>query len=170
MEETTTPRRKGGPRPVPLAVRMERQTDKSGDCWLWTGAVLNTGYGRVTGEPPLKKGLLAHRVSFEEANGPIPDGMLLDHRCHVKLCVNPAHLRIVTNKQNREHLAGPLSNNKSGYLGVYEYFPGCWRGKVKHNGKDNYTARCATPEAADEAVRALRIRLFTHNDRDRRGS
>lgn len=165
MDEITT-RRKGGPRPVPLAERMEKQTDKSGDCWLWTGAV-SSGYGRIKGPPPEKKMLLAHRVAFEAAYGPIPEGLKIDHRCQVKLCVNPSHLRTVTTKQNREHLAGPLSNNKSGYLGVCEYFPGCWRGKVKHNDKDHYTGRFDTPEAASEAVKALRRQLFTHNDRDR---
>jgi hypothetical protein len=157
---------KSGPKPRPLEVRMEQQTDKSGECWLWTGAV-SSGYGRIKGAPPQKEMLLAHRAAYEMAKGPIPEGMVIDHTCHQKLCVNPDHLRAVTTKQNVEHTSGPHRNNKSGYLGVHENPPGRWRGKVKHHDKDHYTPRFNTPEEADEAVRDLRNKLFTHNDRDR---
>jgi hypothetical protein len=151
-----------------LTERLELYTYRGGpnECWPWSGAVSN-GYGRITGPAPERKKFLVHRVAYEAANGPIPDGMFIDHRCHNKLCVNPAHLRVVTNKQNSEHAAGPLSNNVSGFLGVHKSSPNRWRGKVKHNGKDYYTARFTTPEAADEAVRKLRLELFTHNDLDR---
>ena len=156
---------------MPLAERLEKYTYVGGpdECWPWAGGV-SSGYGRITGPAPERKKLYAHRVAYEVENGPIPEGMMLDHRCRNKLCVNPRHLRLVTNKQNREHLSGALSNNKSGYLGVCEYYPGCWRGKVKHHGKDYYTARCNTPEEAAEAVRLLRLKLFTHNDLDRKAS
>lgn len=157
--------RRAGRRSVPLAQRFEANIDKSGDCWLWTASGSN-GYGTIM-EGPSRKKLYAHRVAYEMAYGPIPEGMVVDHLCHVTLCVNPSHLRAVTSKQNSEHKAGPASNNKSGYLGVYEYFPGCWRGKAKHHGRDYYTGRCNTPEEAAEAARLLRLKLFTHNDLDK---
>lgn len=153
----------------PLAERFEKYVDRSGACWLWTGGS-SGGYGRIKEDAPGRQQIGAHRVSYELTNGPIPKGMVVDHLCHVKLCVNPNHLRAIAIKQNLEHRAGPSRNNKSGYLGVYEYFPGCWRGKVKHHGKENYTGRYDTPEEADVAVRALRNKLFTHNDHDRRGA
>jgi len=59
------------PRTVSLAERLEKQTDKSGTCWLWTGAVSNE-YGRITAEAPSKQKLMAHRVAYELAKGPIP--------------------------------------------------------------------------------------------------
>jgi hypothetical protein len=70
--------------------------DVSG-CHLWTGARNVWGYGRlhVGG-----KMLAAHRVAWELANGPIPDGMWVLHHCDVRDCVNPAHLYLGTHRQN----------------------------------------------------------------------
>jgi hypothetical protein len=74
-------------------------------CWVWTGKPSH-GYGRF-GQ------VSAHRVAFALERGPIPDGRMLDHLCHTldascrggddcqhRLCVNPAHLEIVTNDEN----------------------------------------------------------------------
>lgn len=62
-------------------------------CWIWTGHIAPTGYGRY--------GLLyAHRLSVELARGPIPDGMHVDHLCRVRACVNPDHLEVVTQQEN----------------------------------------------------------------------
>jgi hypothetical protein len=56
-------------------------------CWLWTGGT-SSGYGTM-GAGPDK---YAHRIGYILANGPIPAGMCVCHRCDVPRCVNPAHL------------------------------------------------------------------------------
>jgi hypothetical protein len=100
-------RRPGGPEArrdhtaarLPLAERMAYWTDKSGDCWLWTGALDRDGYGRVTVNG--QGGKMAHRIAYELAVGPIPEGLTLDHSvCGVTRCVNPAHMEPVTNAEN----------------------------------------------------------------------
>lgn len=66
-------------------------------CWLWHGSTTGRGYGgvRIDG-----KYYQAHRVSYFIRNGKIPDGLVLDHLCRVRCCVNPDHLEPVTDKVN----------------------------------------------------------------------
>lgn len=73
-------------------------------CWLWTGATAGAGYG-VIGSGRTASGNArteyAHRVSYEHFVGAIPQGLEIDHKCRMKLCVNPAHLEPVTHAENR---------------------------------------------------------------------
>lgn len=68
-----------------------------GPCWIWQGAKDGNGYGQFSFHDKL---VPAHRWSYESIVGPIPDGLFLDHLCRVPLCVNPAHLEPVTNREN----------------------------------------------------------------------
>jgi hypothetical protein len=67
-------------------------------CWIWQRAKMKAGYGEtcVDGEV-----VYAHRVAYELFVGPIPDGLVLDHLCRVRECLNPAHLEPVTDMENR---------------------------------------------------------------------
>lgn len=78
----------------------------SNGCWEWAGHRAPTGYGQVN-----RNGVTAyaHRVAYELAVGPIPDGLHLDHLCRNPPCVNPAHLEPVTVGENhRRGLWGVL--------------------------------------------------------------
>lgn len=74
--------------------------DEEAGCWLWTGAIDLVGYGRIGEGGHNGRTLLAHRVAYEHAVGPIPDGLTLDHLCRVRHCVNPDHLEAVTMGEN----------------------------------------------------------------------
>jgi hypothetical protein len=71
-------------------------------CWVWLQSTNGIGYGRInlSKSKHWKKHRYAHRLYYEAANGPIPAGMTLDHLCRVTLCVNPAHLEVVTQAVN----------------------------------------------------------------------
>ena len=72
-------------------------------CWLWSGAYFKKpnqdGYGMFW-MGKTRRAAFAHRVSFELHKGPIPNGLVIDHVCRVKGCVNPEHLRAVTHRTN----------------------------------------------------------------------
>lgn len=75
------------------------------ECWPWLGRVNSSGYGHFAG-----KG--AHRFAYELLVGPIPEGLMIDHRCHTddptcpggrcvhRRCQNPAHMEPVTKRVN----------------------------------------------------------------------
>jgi hypothetical protein len=67
-----------------------------GDCFVFTGAKTK-GYGRIWAAGRLYR---VHRYVWEREKGPIPDGLLVDHRCRNRACWNILHLRLVTPKIN----------------------------------------------------------------------
>jgi hypothetical protein len=119
-------------------------------CWMWTGAHSAAGYGyfRLHGRM-----LRAHRVSYELAVGPIPDGLTLDHLCRNPSCVNPAHLEPVTMRENTMRGTGPSAKNA-----IKTH---CYRGhpfdeaNTFHTPKGERTCRTCR-RATDRALKARR--------------
>ena len=95
-----------------VAARLDVLVDRAGpdDCWPWNAALLPSGYGQLSF---MGARVYAHRAAWEAVNGPVPDGLVLDHRCHNadrscpggptcrhRRCCNPAHLEPVTQRTN----------------------------------------------------------------------
>ena len=98
------PSKTGRHRGLPTSVRFWSRVEKTDTCWLWQGHIMESGYAVFDSgfSPELgrRKWLRVHRFSYEEAKGPIPEGLTIDHLCRVRHCVNPAHLEAVTNWVN----------------------------------------------------------------------
>lgn len=90
--------------------RFWNKVDKNGPggCWLWTASLDGRGYGqfaldRIEGK---KRNVRAHRFSYEQIVGPVPQGFELDHLCRVRHCVRPDHLDAVPHIVNVHRGAG----------------------------------------------------------------
>lgn len=81
-----------------VAERLDRRTVRSSGCWLWAGARTTNGYGAIRVGGRMAR---AHRVAWELAYGPIPEGLDVLHRCDVPVCVNPSHLFLGTDSDNQ---------------------------------------------------------------------
>src|SRR5690349_20028702 len=87
---------------VPIDIGLSRHLappDPRG-CIEWTGTRNTKGYGRIARGGVNGRFLMAHRVAYELARGPIPEGLQLDHLCRNRLCCNPDHLEPVTRQEN----------------------------------------------------------------------
>lgn len=97
-----------------LKERLEEKFYVTPGCWIWTGACGSGSSGKRPSMQHLGKWANPARTSYELYVGPIPEGMLIRHKCDNPLCVNPDHLEPGTFQDNsndmvkrgRSHLCG----------------------------------------------------------------
>jgi hypothetical protein len=89
-----------------------------GPCHIWTGGARSKRphdageHGEFYGAFHLDgRTVRAHVYAYEQANGPVPDGMELDHRCRRRNCVNADHIEAVDHRTNTLRSTAPTALN-----------------------------------------------------------
>lgn len=108
--------------------------------------------------PSLGRSETTHRIAYELSVGKIPDGMVLDHVCMNRRCVDVDHLRLATRAQNAQY--SPGRGGRSGYKGVsWDSQTRSWRASITVDRRTVNLGRHSTPEAAalayNEAAKKL---------------
>ncbi len=149
---------------LPIAERMASKTLVTDTCWIWQDAPCTDGYGQIRHDGRM---WMAHRLAYTLAVGEIPAGAVIDHQCRVRMCVNPAHLAVSTDKLNAQNRSA-TGHGRSGVRGVWKLPDGRWGARVKRSGHTYSGGDYLTVEEAAMAVRDLRLRVHTNNlcDRD----
>ena len=85
------------PSPTTEAEFWSRFVRTASGCLEWVGGHTSMGYGAVLWEG---KNWRVHRLAWTLAFGPIPEGMLVCHRCDNPPCSEPTHLSLGTQADN----------------------------------------------------------------------
>jgi len=88
-------------RKIKAAKRLERDHQKlTNGCWEFTGPRLYSGYGDMKLMFQGKFIRPVHRIAWILVNGPIPEGLTVEHKCRNRACINVAHMELVTLQEN----------------------------------------------------------------------
>lgn len=160
MSDAIQPRLKFGSELLPPGFWKNVEVQRNG-CWHWTAHINKAGYGIYRG-----KGV--HRLAYA-AVMPIPDGYVIDHRCHKpercklgrrcphRRCCNPRHLEAVTSRENtrRGNWAEYLSSTRP----AFSHCPqGHWRATGRGCAECVRAKRAAMNREAAERREAFRNR------------
>lgn len=138
-------------RNAPVELRFWTKVEKTASCWIWRAATNPKGYGVFVWEKG-SGARVAHRLAYEQIRGSIPAGMVLDHLCWNRACVNPDHLRPVSSRANSQNRKGAKATNSNGFRGVGRVSSGRFTASATVDGEYHYLGIFDTAERAGEVA------------------
>lgn len=155
--------KRSGSTPVVLTLEagsyIDLRIEKTSTCWNWRGSVAENGYGTVWSNG---KSYKIHRVVYElSTNRVIPKGMVIDHLCRNRTCVNPKHLEVVTSRENILRGIGVTAKNKTKTKCIrgHEYIGENLRTRVYDGDRIGRVCRACTKLYGTKEYLARRKRL-----------
>lgn len=114
-----------------------------GPCWIWIGQRRNSdGYGGVK-VPGTARNVSVHRISWELENGPVPNGLLVLHKCDNRPCVRPSHLFLGTQTDNMRDMV--IKGRSSSIKGESNPKARLTQAEVEHIRKEASIGKRGTP-------------------------
>jgi len=95
------------------------RSDESG-CLLYMGRLDEDGYARISCQG---KNRIGSDAVYEMVYGTIPEGKEVDHICHVRHCVEPTHLRVLTHRQNVIHIKAYMEKRHQRIKQLIDAYP-----------------------------------------------
>lgn len=130
--------------------------DPNSGCFVWAGTTRPDGYALFSVKG---RSILAARVAWELANGPVPKGMEIRHKCHQRFCVNPDHLQLGTHAQNMADMVLARRGRRGGLpYGVKKQNGRGWIGRVCLPGQKGRTVHLGTFDTIEDAAAAVEQR------------
>lgn len=135
-------------------------TEMDTPCVEWSGARDEDGYGRIG-----HAGTRAHRQAWIDAHGPIPDGLVVCHRCDNPPCIEVDHLFLGTVAENNRDRA--LKGRSKGTFAAGDAHPsrqraGChWSSKLTEAHRDTIRARYRGGETQTALAREFNVHPAT---------
>lgn len=124
-------------------------------CLIWGGAV-EDGYARIWHDGRMVR---AHRYVWEQAHGPIPNGLEVDHLCHNRACCELTHLRLTSHAENGQNRAGAPKHSTTGVRGVRLHPNGKYQVRASAFGKRYSGGYFSNLNEAAAAAEQLRLRV-----------
>lgn len=134
-----------------------------GGCLDWVGTASGHGYGKISVQGEAR---YAHRVAYEAYRGQIPPGMVVNHICQRRSCVNPDHLEVITQTENKQFMAAHRPSRGA----YFHNASGLWSSSAQVFGKKHSFGYFNTQEEAAEAARLGRERMGMHNPKLQEGN